>query len=108
MELIVAIPAAAADPDRNIVGMLHRGGFAELIPTLTSVRAATTATTEVDAPARAKPAAAMRQAMTTCQVRSPVWSEWRAQRIMAKIAAVGGIVLRSPTCIVDSPNCLMI
>src|SRR4051794_9686924 len=84
--LIVAMPAAAAEPDRNMVGMLHRGGFAELIPTLTSVSAITTTTTEPADPARARPAAATRQAMTTCQVRSPVRSECLAQRIMAIMA----------------------
>ena len=47
IELIVAMPAAAAEPDRNIVGMAHSGGLAALMPTLTSVSAATTATTEL-------------------------------------------------------------
>src|SRR6202022_1663999 len=54
IELMVAIPAAAADPDRNIVGMLHSGGFAELMPILTSVRASRTASTEPANPARTK------------------------------------------------------
>ena len=84
------MPAAAAGPDRNIVGIDHRGGFAALMPTLTTVRAATTATTELATPASARPTAATKQAMTTCHVRSPVRSEWRAQRIMAMIAIAGG------------------
>ena len=42
MEFIVAMPAAAADPDRNVVGMAQSGGFAELMPMLTNARAATT------------------------------------------------------------------
>src|SRR3954469_11570333 len=51
IELMVAMPAAAAGPDRNMVGIDHRGGFAALMPTLTTVRAATTATTELATPA---------------------------------------------------------
>src|SRR6267142_5635637 len=58
IELMVAIPAAAAEPDRNIVGMLHSGGFAELMPTLTSVSAATTEITDVAEPASIRPTAA--------------------------------------------------
>jgi hypothetical protein len=106
--LIVAIPAAAAEPDRNIVGMLQSGGFAELMPTLTRLRASTTATTELATPASARPTAAMMQAITTCQVLSLVRSEWRAQRIIAGIAMVGGTALRRPAFIVERPNCLMI
>ncbi len=34
------MPAAAADPDKNMVGMLHSGGLAQLIPTFTMVSAA--------------------------------------------------------------------
>jgi len=78
------------------------------MPTWTSVRAATTATTELATPASARPTAATMQAMTTCQVRSPVRSEWRAQRIMAAMAIVGGTALRRPTCMVERPNCPMI
>src|ERR1700733_13963287 len=43
--LIVAIPAAAADPDRKRVGMLQSGGLAELMPILTSASASRTAIT---------------------------------------------------------------
>src|SRR3954469_11064275 len=48
IELMVAMPVAAAVPDRNIVGMAQRGGFAALISMLTNVRAATTARTELE------------------------------------------------------------
>src|ERR1700730_9828840 len=75
IELMVAIPAAAAEPDRNIVGMLHNGGFAELMPILTSVSANSTASTLPANPASTRPRDASRQAPTTCQVRSPVRSE---------------------------------
>src|SRR5712664_210979 len=103
IELMVAIPAAAAEPDRNIVGILHRGGFAALMPMLTRVSAATTEITDVAEPASIRPTAAAMQAATTCQVRSPVRSEWRAQRTMATTATVGGTALSSPTCIVERP-----
>src|SRR6476646_144652 len=108
IELIVAMPAAAADPDRNMVGIAQSGGFAELMPILTSVSAATTDTQDPADPARARPAAAAMQAATTCQVRSLVLSEWRAQRTIAITATVGGTALRNPTCSVDRPNSLMI
>src|SRR6476646_3192506 len=108
IELIVAMPAAAAEPDRNIVGMAQSGGFAELIPTFTSVSAATTDTQDPADPASARPAAAAIQAATTCQVRSFVLSEWRAQRTIAITATVGGTALRNPTCMVDRSNSLMI
>src|SRR3954451_5510580 len=80
IELIVAMPTAAAEPDRNIVGIAQSGGLAALIPTLTRLRAATTATVEDAPPASIRPTAATRQAITTCQVRSPVLSECRAHR----------------------------
>ena len=51
IELMVAMPAAAAGPDRNSVGMLHSGGFAEEMPILTSVSATSTATTPAARPA---------------------------------------------------------
>src|SRR3984893_2282783 len=108
IELMVAIPAAAAEPDRNMVGMLHSGGLAALMPMLTRVSAATTDTTEVAAPASIRPAEAAMQAATTCHVRSPVRSEWRAQSTMATTATVGGMALSSPTCMVERPNSLMI
>src|SRR4029077_5647262 len=75
IELMVAIPAAAAEPDRNRVGMLHSGGFDELMPILTSVSVSRTDSTVPANPAIARPSAASRQAPTTCQVRSPVRSE---------------------------------
>src|SRR6478752_8955066 len=70
IELIVAMPAAAADPDRNVVGMAQSGGFAELMPMLTKARAATTDIHEPANAARVSPAAAAKHAATTCQVRS--------------------------------------
>src|SRR6476659_8019858 len=108
MELIVAMPAAAAEPERNMVGMAQSGGFAELMPMLTSVSAATTDTHDPAVPASARPTAAAMQAATTCQVRSLVLSEWRAHRTIAITATVGGTALRNPTCSVDRPNSLMI
>ncbi|MGY3075316.1 hypothetical protein ACVWZZ_001687 [Bradyrhizobium sp. LM6.10] len=102
------MPAAAAGPDRNSVGMLQSGGFAEEMPILTSVSATSTVTTPVASPANASPAAASRQASTTCQVRSPVRSECRAHSTMATTAALAGNALRNPTWSVDRPNCLMI
>src|SRR4051812_2806558 len=45
--LMVAMPTAAAEPDRNMVGIAQSGGFAALMPTLTRLSAATTAITEV-------------------------------------------------------------
>src|ERR1700761_4850988 len=91
IELIVAMPLAAAGPDRNSVGMLHNGGLAALIPTLTSTSAVTTARTPEDIPASASPIAAARQAITTCHVRSLVRSEFHDQRYIATTATVGGM-----------------
>src|SRR5262245_61727703 len=108
IELMVAIPAAAAGPDRNMVGTLHSGGLHELMPILTSVSAASTAASPVAGAASARPNAANRHGITTCQVRSPVRSECRDHRIMTMTAAVGGMALRQPTSNDDSPNCLMI
>src|SRR4051812_35367586 len=108
IELIVAMPAAAAEPDRNMVGMLHSGGLDELMPMFTSVRAARTATTVVENPARTRPAEASRQAMTTCHFRSLVRSECRAHSTMATMARVAGMALRKPTWSDVSPNSLMI
>src|SRR5262249_38280004 len=105
---MVAIPAAAAGPDRNSVGMLHNGGLAALMPELTRVSAVTTAATVPDAPASARPAAAARQAMTTCHVRSFCRSECHDHRYIATTATVGGIALRKPTARLLKPNPLMI
>src|SRR5262245_23053377 len=108
IELMVAIPVAAAGPDRKSVGMLHSGGLAALMPTLTSVRAVITATTVFETPASAKPAAATRQAMTTCHVRSFWRSECHDHRYIAMTAMVGGIALKKPTSRLVRPNPLMI
>src|SRR3954471_22221115 len=86
IELIVAIPAAAAEPDRNRVGMLHSGGFDELMPILTSVSVNRTDSTVPANPAITRPSDASKQAPTTCQVRSPVRSECRAHSTMATTA----------------------
>src|SRR5690242_10525785 len=94
MELMVAMPEAAAGPERNSVGMLHSGGLAALMPILTRVRAATTASVVLDRPASARPAEATRQAITTCHVRSPLRSECQDQRYIATTATVGGTALR--------------
>src|SRR4029077_1860435 len=97
IELIVAMPAAAADPDRNMVGMAQSGGFAELMPILTSVSAAITDTQDPADPASARPAAAATQAAMTCQVRSSVLSEWRAHARRLITAAGGGDRATGPT-----------
>lgn len=75
MELIAAMPAAAAGPLRNRVGMLHRGGFDALIPTVTSVKASITVNNVLTLPAYISPPTASRQAPMTCQLRSLVRSE---------------------------------
>src|SRR5215469_9611894 len=105
---MVAIPAAAAGPARNSVGMLHNGGLAALMPTLTRTSAATTEATLDAIPASARPNAAARQAITTCHVRSLVRSECQDHRYMATTAIDGGTALRNPTSRLDSPNPLMI
>src|SRR5260221_11619827 len=102
------MPAAAADPDRNMVGIAQSGGFAELMPILTSVSAATTDTQDAADPASARPAAAAMQAATTGQVRSLVLSEWRAPRTIEITATVGGTALRKPNCRVRRPKYLKI
>src|SRR5690349_14664631 len=88
IELIAAMPLAAAGPDRKSVGMLHSGGLAALMPTLTSTKDVTTAAAVLEIPARARPAAAARQAMMTCHVRSFWRSECQDQRYMAITATV--------------------
>ena len=85
----------------------HSGGLAALMPTLTSAERSDDGDDGRRAPpASTSPAAATRQAMTTCQVRSPVRSEWRAHRIMAITATVGGMALRKPTAIVRQAEAL--
>src|SRR4051812_24528933 len=106
MELMVAIPAAAAGPDRNSVGIDQSGGLAELIPTFTSVSAATSARRPPLDPAMKRPAEAARHAKATCQERSPVRSECRAHKIIASTETVGGTMLRNPTVIELTPSCL--
>src|ERR1700758_3017785 len=91
IELMVAIPLAAAGPARNRVGMLHNGGFAALMPILTSTSAATTEATPTAVPANASPMAATRQAITTCHVRSLVRSECQDHKYMATTAIDGGM-----------------
>ena len=63
--------------------MVHRGGFAQLIPILTSVREAIKPTTLFETAATASPIAAATHAITTCQVRSLVRSEWRDHKTIA-------------------------
>ncbi len=108
IELIVAMPAAAAGPDRNMGGMVHSGGLHEVMPMFTTVSAATTVNTVASFAASTRPAAASRQASTTCQVRSPVLSECHDHSTVTITATVGGIELRKPTVIDDRPSCLMI
>src|SRR5574338_143029 len=108
IELMVAMPVAAAAPDRNRVGMLHSGGLAQLIPTLTSVRAAIRPTMLLAPAATTSPIAAARQARMTCQVRSPVRSEWRDHSTMAITETIGGMAFRKPTVMDETPSCLMI
>src|SRR5689334_21430616 len=105
---MVAMPVAAATPDKNIVGMVHSGGLAQLMPTLTSVSAAIRPTRLCEVAAMTKPVAAARQAMMTCQVRSPVRSECRDHRTMAMTETVGGTAFNNPTVIDDTPISLMI
>ena len=108
MELIVAIPVAAAAPDRNMVGILHNGGFAQLIPMFTRVNAAIRPTILSAPAAITRPTAAAIQAIMTCQARSPVLSEWRDQRTMATTETIGGMAFRKPTAIDDTPRPLII
>src|SRR5262245_46226770 len=97
IELMAAMPVAAAGPDGKSVGMLHSGGLAALMPTLTSTKDVITATAVFEIPARARPTAAARQATTTCLVSSFWRSEGQDQRYMAITATVGGIALKNPT-----------
>ena len=69
------MPVAAAEPERNSVGIDQSGGLAELTPELTTTRAIITATSEAAKPAKKRPMPAAAQASVTCQVRSPVRSE---------------------------------
>src|SRR5574343_2024845 len=102
IELMVGMPVAAAAPDRNMVGMLHSGGLAQLMPILTRVSAAIRPTTLLAPAATTRPTEAAMQASTTCQVRSPVRSEWRDQSTMAMTETMGGMALRKPTAIDDT------
>ncbi len=108
IELIVAMPAAAADPDKNMVGMLHSGGLAQLIPTFTMVSAAINPMTLCVPAAIARPTAAVKHARATCHVRSLVRSECRDYKTMAMTETIGGIAFKSPTVIDVTPSCLII
>src|SRR6266702_6742924 len=106
---MVAMPAAAAGPDRKSVGIDQSGGFAELMPMFTSVSARMTlARAAPVAPAMTSPPEATRHGSTTCHDRSPLRSEWRAQITIARTDTVGGMAFRKPTVIELTPSCLMI
>ncbi|KKJ08394.1 hypothetical protein XF14_02515 [Burkholderia gladioli] len=108
IELIIAIPAAAPEPDRNRLGIAHSGALAALMPTLTTTSAAITPTMVLEPPANTKPTQASAQGITTCQVRSPLRSEWRAQRIIATTASTLGIAFSKPVCRLPKPYWRMI
>ena len=108
IELMVAMPVAAAAPDKNMVGMLHSGGLEQLMPTLTMVNAAIRPNILPVLAAIASPTAAVKQAKATCHVRSLVLSEWRDHRIMATTEIIGGIAFNRPTVIELTPSSLMI
>lgn len=84
---------AAAAPDKNVVGRLHNGGLAQLIPILTTVSAAINPIIPSVLPANTKPAAANKQAIMTCQILSTVKSECRDHKIIAMTETDGGIAV---------------
>src|SRR5208282_1420238 len=94
VQLISAMPAAAADPPRKEVGSDQNIGSAVTIPTTAMIRPAIAIV--VLAPAcvhRMNPQAASRTGHTTCQRRSRVLSAWRPTTIIEIRASVyGGIV----------------
>src|ERR1039457_630515 len=96
-ELIQAIPAAAATPERSEVGSDQNSDIVHMIPMVANVSATNPAMPGIpgiaemlNATACSKPASAM------CQRRSPVLSEWWPTTIMTIAEAPQGITDSQP------------
>src|SRR3954451_11875219 len=84
IELITAMPPAAAAGPRAAVGRFQKFGSEEEMPNPARQKnpIASTGLTDSDSPAPASPAAASRHGPATCQMRSPVRSELRDSSTM--------------------------
>src|SRR5450830_283896 len=99
IELISAMPPAAAVLARKAAGIDQNTGKAARMPIAASVSAhsAMTALPSVR-PVRIRPTLAMSVAMALCMRRSPVLSEWMPFQIMANVPAMKGMAEIRPIC----------
>src|ERR1700712_3763774 len=86
MELITAIPPAAAAGPSQAVGRFQKQGKEDEIPNPARQKHAMATTGLIDKvrPAPNSPTAASRQGTATCQILSPVRSELRENRIIPR------------------------
>jgi arabinofuranosyltransferase len=102
IELISAMPPAAADPVRNAVGSVQNGPSAPQMPAAAMQNETSDSRGTVLYPLSSRPAAPASAGNVTCHRRSPVLSECAPTYTMTNAAATYGIADRIPT--IRSPN----
>src|SRR2546428_8287349 len=88
IELMKAIPAAAAVPARRLVGMAQNGPTIENTPTRARLIEAIITKTEVENAAIKSATAPVKTGSATLQRRSPVRQEWTPTRTITMAAAI--------------------
>src|ERR1700719_1195829 len=97
MELIRAIPAAAAEPASIAVGIVQESGKEDKIPAVASESATIAAETfEGNKVLKIRPTPPARAQIAKCHRRSPVRSELLPTNIIATAAQPYGIAAKSP------------
>ena len=96
IELMIAIPAAAAEPLRMAVGNDQKSGAHDKTPAVAKDRKIIDTVVLVAVAAMIKPKAPIRAGTTRCQRRSRCLSALRENKTMAIIAQIKGIAPRRP------------
>src|ERR1700688_4899295 len=102
-ELIKAKPVATAEPERNSLGMAHKGARKPQRPISTKDKSATANKGERVVPKSARAKAAPSIGIAAWNFRSSLRSELREMRTIAAAATRLGIMTSSPTVVLEYP-----
>src|SRR5260370_8360099 len=103
-----AIPAAAAVPDSNRVGIAQNGPIMENTPSTATLMPRIAGPTEVDCAAPVRASAPANAGTAVCHRRSPERSECKPTATIASAAATYGIADSTPTVKLLTPDKLRI
>src|SRR5271163_2762321 len=103
-----AIPAAAAAPDNNVVGIAQKGPSMQNTPSTATLMAKIAGPIDVEYAAPVIARAPANAGTAVCQRRSPDRSECRPTSTIAKAAATYGIAESAPTSKLLTPERLRI